>query len=121
LHIASVCWRMRAEIRLGEIDLDHLALAHLADSAESQGGEGIADRFALRIENARLSVSPVRALSCLRTPIRPSAREICGGYESGITSRHGVGCGSHSANRNTGRRSDPSHAGSAISALDTVP
>src|SRR6267142_837933 len=45
-------------IRLGELDLDHLALAHLADSAESQGGAGIADCLALRIENARLQCHP---------------------------------------------------------------
>ena len=37
------------------------------------------------------------------------------------TSRQGVSAGSHSAKRNTGRRSRVGTAGKAISALDTVP
>jgi hypothetical protein len=38
-----------------------------------------------------------------------------------MTSRQDEACGSHSAKRNTGRRSGSPLAGRAINALDTVP
>src|SRR6266849_1619336 len=97
-------------IGLAKFDLDQLALAHLADAVEPKGGEGIADRLALRIENARLQRHP-HAHFHVCEPWR----------EPVITSRHGVASGSHSAKRNTGRRSTSSRAGRAISPLDTVP
>src|SRR6185312_1957042 len=41
-------------IALGEIEVDHLALAHLIDAAESQGAQRMRDGLALGIEHALL-------------------------------------------------------------------
>src|SRR5690606_23606949 len=41
-------------VGLGEVEFDHLALAHLADAREAQPRERVADRLALRVEDARL-------------------------------------------------------------------
>ena len=41
-------------VGLGELELDHLALAHLADAGEAELRERVADRLALRVEHALL-------------------------------------------------------------------
>src|SRR6185437_4021484 len=41
-----------AGVALGELDLDDLASAHLANPGEAEIGEGVADRLALRVEHA---------------------------------------------------------------------
>src|SRR3984957_3833670 len=43
----------RGAVRAVDLDLDQLALAHLADPGETQRGKRIADRLTLRVEHAR--------------------------------------------------------------------
>ena len=41
-------------VGLGEVDLDHLADAHLADAGEAERAERVPHRLALRVEHAGL-------------------------------------------------------------------
>src|SRR5215469_11082583 len=41
-------------IALAQFEVDHLALAHIADAVEPERGEGMRNGLALRIEHARL-------------------------------------------------------------------
>src|SRR5579862_2876245 len=49
-HLFDLCARQHG-VRLGEIELDELALPNLADPGEAQALQRIADRLALRIEH----------------------------------------------------------------------
>ena len=73
-HIAPTCAFAAVGVGLRELDLDHLADPDLADSAEAERAERVADRLALRVENPGLQRHCTRA--CISSPAW--ARRGCG-------------------------------------------
>src|SRR5262249_46543818 len=73
----------RGAVGLGEVDLDVLALAHIADPGEAEIAERMRDRLALRIEHARLQGDvDLRLHAVPRIALAPSYCSVLGPLRS---------------------------------------